>query len=113
MNRGVCLYPGSFDPVTCGHMDIIRRASQVFDRVIVGVLHNPDKAGFFPVDMRVEILKKACAGLDRVQVIAYGGSERVRNMTLSREYDVMQGTQVFTIQLPSGRKLYYINPTLT
>lgn len=48
-----------------------------------------------------------------VQVIAYGGSERVRNLTLSREYDVMQGTQVFTIQLPSGRKLYYINPTLT
>jgi len=48
-----------------------------------------------------------------VQVIAYGGSERVRSLTLSREYDVMQGTQVFTIQLPSGRKLYYINPTLT
>ena len=48
-----------------------------------------------------------------VQVIAYGGSERVRSLVLSREFDLMQGTQVFTIQLPSGRKLYYINPTLT
>lgn len=47
-----------------------------------------------------------------VQVITYGGSERVRNLVLSREFDLMQGTQVFTIQLPSGRKLFYINPTL-
>ena len=42
MGKGICLYPGSFDPVTRGHMDIIRRAARVFDTVVVGVLHNPD-----------------------------------------------------------------------
>lgn len=48
-----------------------------------------------------------------VQVISYGGSERVRDLVLSREYDVMQGVQCLTIQLPSKRKLYYIEPTIT
>ena len=73
MNGSVCLYPGSFDPVTCGHMDVIRRCAQVFDTVIVGVLHNPDKIGCFPVDKRVEMLEKACAGMENIRVMAYGG----------------------------------------
>lgn len=47
-----------------------------------------------------------------LDVIAYGGSRQVRCLTLAREYDVLQGTSVLTIQLPSGRKLYYINPQL-
>ncbi|MBR1585104.1 MAG: pantetheine-phosphate adenylyltransferase [Clostridia bacterium] len=68
-----CLYPGSFDPVTQGHMDVIRRAARMFDTVVVGVLHNPDKTGCFPVEKRVEMLKKACRDLPNVEVIAYGG----------------------------------------
>ena len=52
MSADRCLYPGSFDPVTNGHMDIIRRASKLFGRVIVGVLHNPEKQGCFPVAQR-------------------------------------------------------------
>lgn len=48
-----------------------------------------------------------------LEVISYGGERRVRCLTLAREYDIMQGTPVMTIRLPSGRKLYYINPTLT
>ena len=47
MQRGVCLYPGSFDPVTLGHMDIIRRASRIFEKIFVGVLINPAKQGVF------------------------------------------------------------------
>ena len=65
-----CLYPGSFDPVTNGHMDIIRRAARLFDQVVVGVLHNPDKHCCFSIEQRVALLKKACAGLDNVEVIA-------------------------------------------
>lgn len=73
MGERICLYPGSFDPVTRGHMDIIHRSAHIFDQVIVGVLHNPDKKGCFPVEKRVEMLEKACSGLVNVRVIAYGG----------------------------------------
>ena len=73
MHVSRCLVPGSFDPVTNGHMDIIRRAAALFDEVTVGVLHNPEKAGYFPVPKRVEMLEKACAGLKNVRIIAYGG----------------------------------------
>ena len=73
VNGSRCLYPGSFDPVTLGHMDIIRRAAAIFDTVIVGVLHNPDKQGCFSVPQRVDMLERACASLPNVQVIAYGG----------------------------------------
>lgn len=73
MGERICLYPGSFDPVTRGHMDIIARAANIFDQVVVGVLHNPDKKGCFPVEKRVEMLRKACAKLENVRIIAYGG----------------------------------------
>ncbi|MBO4926538.1 MAG: pantetheine-phosphate adenylyltransferase [Clostridia bacterium] len=73
MKESVCLFPGSFDPVTNGHMDVIRRAAKIFDRVVVGVLHNPDKRGLFSVDQRVAMLKKACADIPQAEVIAYGG----------------------------------------
>ncbi|MBP3427179.1 MAG: pantetheine-phosphate adenylyltransferase [Clostridia bacterium] len=67
------LYPGSFDPVTRGHMDIIERASRLCDRLVVAVLHNPDKRGALAVEERVRLLKKACAALPNVEVIARGG----------------------------------------
>ena len=73
MSVNRCLYPGSFDPVTLGHMDIIRRAARIFDEVVVGVLHNPDKRGCFPVPKRVEMLEKACGDIPNVRVISYGG----------------------------------------
>ena len=67
------LYPGSFDPVTNGHMDIIRRAARMCDELIVAVMHNPDKKGFLPVSERVDLIEKACAELTNVRVIAHGG----------------------------------------
>ena len=73
MNPTRCLYPGSFDPVTVGHMDVISRAAAMFDTVVVGVLHHPEQRGCFPVEKRVEMLKKACAAFSNVQVISYGG----------------------------------------
>ena len=73
MKESVCLFPGSFDPVTNGHMDVIRRAAKIFDRVVVGVLHNPDKQGLFSVEQRVKKKKKACADIPQAEVIAYGG----------------------------------------
>mgnify|MGYP000349860897 CR=1 FL=1 len=56
------IYPGSFDPVTLGHFDIIKRSSEIFDQVIVGVLCNNAKSPLFSVEERVNILKKADPG---------------------------------------------------
>lgn len=67
------LYPGSFDPVTNGHMDIIRRASRLCGTLVVAVMHNPDKAGAFPVTKRMELLERACAGIGNVRIIAHDG----------------------------------------
>lgn len=73
MNNSRCLYPGSFDPVTLGHLDIIRRAAAIFDTVLVGVLHNPEKKGCFSVEQRVDMLQRVCRDMPNVQVISYGG----------------------------------------
>lgn len=68
------LYPGSFDPVTAGHMDIIRRAAAQFDQVVVGVLHNPLKpSGAFTPDERVELLQAATASLNNVTIEKFSG----------------------------------------
>lgn len=67
------LYPGSFDPVTLGHMDVIERASRMCDTLIVAVMHNPDKRGFLPVGERAALLEMACAHLKNVSVITHGG----------------------------------------
>ncbi len=69
----ICIYPGSFDPITVGHMDLIRRASLLFDKVIVAVLHNPAKAGCFPVADRLSLIRKACAHLSNVEVDSFSG----------------------------------------
>ena len=71
MRRAVC--PGSFDPVTNGHLDIVRRASRLFDEVIVAVLVNPGKAGLFTVDERMELLREAVADLPTVTVDSFEG----------------------------------------
>lgn len=67
------LYAGSFDPVTCGHMDIIERTARLCDELVVAVMHNPDKRGAFSVEQRVSLLEKACAHMQNVRVIAHGG----------------------------------------
>lgn len=69
----VALYPGSFDPVTVGHMDIIARAARLCDTLVVAVMHNPDKRGAMDVNARVEALIAACAHIPNVRVIRHGG----------------------------------------
>ncbi len=67
------LCPGTFDPVTNGHLDIIGRAGRHFDRVVVGVLENPSKQPLFSVQERISMLREACQGLGPVEVTAFGG----------------------------------------
>jgi pantetheine-phosphate adenylyltransferase len=67
------IYPGSFDPVTNGHLDIVKRASSIFDKVIVGVYDIPQKSLLFSIDERVDLAKKAVVGFSNVTVTAYTG----------------------------------------
>ena len=67
------LCPGTFDPVTNGHLDIIERASSCFDRLVVGVLENPSKAPLFSVEERVAMLKAVTSEIDRVEVASFSG----------------------------------------
>ena len=62
------IYPGTFDPVTYGHIDILKRALKIFERVIVAVAHNPDKKPLFSVDERVALLRRASRGLTGVTI---------------------------------------------
>ena len=68
-----CVFPGSFDPVTAGHMDIIKRAAAVFDTVRVTVMINVNKQGTIPVEDRIRMLKKACRKIPNVQVDRWNG----------------------------------------
>ncbi len=68
------IYPGSFDPVTLGHMDVIERASKMFDKVIVCILNNSQKKSpLFSLDERVNMLKDVTSGLDNVEVDSFQG----------------------------------------
>ena len=71
MRRAVC--PGSFDPVTNGHVDVIQRAAGLYDELVVAVLVNPGKAGFFPVGERMDLLREAVADLSNVTVDSFEG----------------------------------------
>lgn len=69
----IAVYPGSFDPITLGHLDVIRRGARVFDKVIVGVLVNVDKNGLFDIEERVELIKKATKEIPNVEVLSFNG----------------------------------------
>ena len=67
------LCPGTFDPVTNGHLDIIGRASETFKSVVVGALENPSKQPMFSLEERVAMLKEACSGMPDVTVVSFRG----------------------------------------
>ena len=69
----VAVYPGSFDPMTYGHLDIIKRASKMFDELIVAVLDNSQKSPLFSVDERVKILTEATRDMGNVKVDSFSG----------------------------------------
>ena len=69
----VAVYPGSFDPVTLGHQDIIERSSKIMDKVIVGVLKNNSKSPLFSVQERVNMLKSVTGHLPNIEILAFDG----------------------------------------
>jgi pantetheine-phosphate adenylyltransferase len=67
------VYPGTFDPITNGHQDLVRRAASVFERVIVAIASNPNKAPMFPLEQRVELARAVLQGIPGVEVMGYKG----------------------------------------
>ena len=67
------VYPGSFDPVTLGHMDIIERTARMFDHVIIGVLQNNSKTPLFSVEERVNMIKSITSHLENIEVRSFDG----------------------------------------
>jgi len=86
MSQILAIYPGSFDPLTRGHLDLIERGSQIFDQLVVGVLTNLDKAPLFSIEERVEMLREVTAGMPNVSVDTFSG--------LLVEYAVRKKAQV-------------------
>ena len=71
MEKRTALFPGSFDPFTAGHLNILMRALTMFDEVVVAVGINIDKRGFFSTEKRLEIIRQAASGLKGVRIISY------------------------------------------
>lgn len=69
----ISIYPGSFDPITFGHIDIIERASKISDKLIVAVLNNPEKQSLFTVEERCEMIRDAIKNYDNVEVESFDG----------------------------------------
>ena len=82
----IALYPGSFDPITYGHLDILKNAAGIFDKVIIAVAHNGAKAGFLTVEERVELIRASIKDIPNVETDSFEG--------LTIEYAKKRGASV-------------------
>jgi len=73
MKKHIAVYPGSFDPITYGHLDIIKRGLEVFDELIVAVARNSEKKGLFSIEERLEMIRKTVNGNPRLRVDTFDG----------------------------------------
>lgn len=82
----IAIYPGSFDPITKGHLDVLKTGAEIFDKVIIAVSKNSEKKGFLTVDERLELIKASIVGMDNVEVDSFEG--------LTVEYAKLKGAKV-------------------
>ncbi len=73
MNKGLAIYPGSFDPPTNGHLDLIQRGSKIFEELVVAILRNPEKSPMFSVAERMEMLRELTKELSNVRIDMFDG----------------------------------------
>ena len=126
------LFPGSFDPFTLGHMDILRSALTLFYKVIVAVGYNSAKSGFFTPDLRVQIIRDAVAGMDNVEVCSYTGltvdfcKEKgagwiIRGLRTPTDFEMesviaqanrKMAPEILSIFIPAGHEYSFISSTV-
>jgi pantetheine-phosphate adenylyltransferase len=73
LNKGIAIYPGSFDPPTNGHLDLIQRGSKIFEELVVAILRNSEKSPMFSLGERLEMLRELTADLKNVRIDTFGG----------------------------------------
>jgi pantetheine-phosphate adenylyltransferase len=73
MKKRNAVYPGTFDPITNGHHDLVRRAASIFDRLVIAIAANPNKAPMFSLDQRVDMARRVLADVPNVEVMGYAG----------------------------------------
>ena len=126
------LFPGSFDPFTLGHMDILRSALKMFDKVIVAVGYNSAKSGFFEPSLRVRIIEDAIEGLENVEVCSYRGltidfcrekgvSCIIRGLRTTTDFEMesviaqanrKMAPDILSIFIPAGHEYSFISSTV-
>ncbi len=72
MTKKIAIYPGSFDPITNGHIDLIKRASKLFDEVIIGITQNSKKSAFLTIEERIQLSEEILKEIDNVKVLSFG-----------------------------------------
>lgn len=128
----IALFPGSFDPFTLGHLDILRSALKMFDKVIVAVGYNSAKSGFFHPELRVQIIKDAVAGLENVEVCSYRGLTVdfckemgvnciIRGLRTTTDFEMesviaqanrKMAPEILSIFIPAGHEYSFISSTV-
>lgn len=128
----IAVFPGSFDPFTLGHLDVLNSALKLFDRVIIAVGRNGSKNGFFTTDQRVEIIKEATAGMSNVEVCSFEGltvdicREKgacciVRGLRTTTDFDLesvvaqankKMAPEISSIFIPSSHEYSFISSTV-
>lgn len=110
----LALCPGTFDPITNGHLDIIERAARVFDRVYVTVFPNPDKASLFSLEERLEMARAAVSGLDNAVVEAFDGlvTEYVRARGIQVVIRGLRAVSDFEYEFQMAQMNMRLNPDL-
>ncbi len=73
MTKCLAIYPGTFDPITNGHLSIIKRGLKIFERLIIAILHNPQKAPLFTLEERIEMIRESIKGIPNVEVDYFDG----------------------------------------
>src|SRR6202035_1145866 len=94
MHKRNAVYPGTFDPITNGHTDLVKRAASIFDRVVVAIAANPNKAPMFTLEQRVEMARGVLSDVHNVEVKGYVG--------LTTDFARQNGLSVIVRRLPGG-----------
>lgn len=112
MTERIAVYPGSFDPPTNGHLDLISRAARMFDRLIVAVAENDAKSAFFTVAERIDMLRAITRSIDRVEVTSFSGltAEFARKMNAVALVRGLRVISDFEYELAMAIRNQKINP---
>lgn len=114
MKRKIAIYPGTFDPVTNGHIDIMKRALTLFDKLIVAVAHNPQKNPIFTVEQRADFIRKSTTELENLEVDSFGNllTDYAKNRGASAIIKGLRAVSDFDFELQMGLMNRTLNKSL-